>query len=136
MGRNPYYKTAEGAVKKPVNYGFFTMRGRSCKGKELCGAFGHAGMYGMRMWVNMDTGYTAVLMMMANPLESVEESLAGEHDEKKRKLENDIKSVIDRVLAPTSSPNPTPNPTPSPTKKPATPNPTPNPTKKPATPER
>merc|ERR1719499_41140 len=90
MSRNPYYKNVKGAV----NYGFFTMRDPSCKHKEMCSTFGHSGMYGMREWVNMDAGYTAVLMMMANPLESL-----AIRDAKKYKLENDIKSVIDRVLA-------------------------------------
>merc|ERR1719499_123417 len=154
MGRNPYYKTVKGAV----NYGFFTMRDPSCKDKEMCNTFGHSGMYGMREWVNMDAGYTAVLMMMANPLESLTI-----RDAKKYKLENDIKSVIDRVLTQTGQPTSTPSaqptlaptttgqPTVAPSSQPTivptttttmpteqpTQNPTPSPTApKPATPER
>merc|ERR1719461_2483431 len=79
------------------------------------------------MWVNQDVGYSAVLMMMSNPLEKLEEP---RQNSNMRGPMAQIKKILDDVLAPAPTPSPTESPTQSPTDSP-TDSPTQSPTESP-----
>lgn len=106
MGRNAY----------KGRYGWFSMP------EEKTGqsyTFGHSGAWGMKMWANLDVGYSVVLMLMSSPSEKLNElhqfhNMNGHLEKIKKVLDAVLTPTPESTPAPTASPIPTPNPTPSP----------------------
>merc|ERR1719499_2392669 len=67
------------------------------------------------MWANLDVGYSAVVMMMSDPSEKMDDP---HQNRNMRGPMEQIKKVLDDVLAPAPTPSPTESPTPSTTDSP------------------
>jgi len=77
MGRNPY--SSKGNQITNIDYGFFSQpfcteggRMETSFQSGRCSKIGHSGAWGLHMWVDLNLGYSAVLIMNADTVETIQ----------------------------------------------------------------